>query len=157
MDWELREASLTSAGSLESAKFIASLIEERRRWVKSLKSTVLERTGRRMEGWRVRLEVARETVAAGGIDHGPLRLLGGFVDVEVGGSSTTGGLGIIEESECALFAAYASYRSEFKRAPSMDVPLSSIRSNMSSSSSRSISLGGAVRYSVKFAADRLLG
>ena len=158
MDCELREvkvASRTSAGSVESARELtASLIEERRRWVKSLKSTVLERMGRRMEGWRVRLDVAR--VAVGGIDHGPLRLLSGCVDADVVGSSTTGdSLGIAEELENPLFP-YASYRSEFTRTPSIGVPLSSMRSNMSSSSSRSISLGGAVRYSVKFA-DRRLG
>jgi len=103
----------------------------------------------------VRLDDVRD-IAVGGIDHGPLRLLGECIDVVGRGSSTTDdSLGIAEELEKPLFP-YASYRSELMRTPSIDVPLSSIRSKMSSSSSRSISLGGAVRYSVKFA-DRRLG
>lgn len=136
-----RGSVTTSLASGRGVEPNDSLIEERRRCVKSLKSTVRERTGRRIDDCRVRFDEGKPVVPC--IAQGAGRLA-------VGGERKDGGADVVPSSESGdglatillvilgQPAPNASYNSELTRAPSI-VAVSSTLSNSSSSSSISSS------------------
>lgn len=135
-----RGSVTTSLASGRGVEPNDSLIEERRRCVKSLKSTVRERTGRRIDDCRVRFDEGMLVVPCIVQGGGRLAVGGerkGGADV-VPSSESGDGLATILLVILGQPAPNASYNSELTRAPSR-VAVSSTLSNSSSSSSISSS------------------